>query len=128
MEHKKRAKEEVAAETSNWEDYSNELPDLPALVEEYKEISDNIKALEGRKKELSPEIEAAIITGGKKAMACGAFRLTHVKVEGRKSVAPERVVEKAAEYGLNAEQITDMLEYATVQGPGYSYPLVSRVE
>ena len=126
---KKRAAEAEEEQVSvNWEDFADELPDLPALMREFREIGDDIKALETRKKEIAPEIEAAVVIGGGKSLVCGELKVTRVEVGGRKSVSPERVVEKAASYGLNAEQITDMLEYATVQAPGYSYPLVSRVE
>jgi len=128
MAKKRAAEAETADNTANWEDFADELPDLPALLEEFREIGDRVKKDEARKKELAPGIEAAVIVGGKKSLACGGFRATRVEVEGRKSVSPERVVEKAVTFGLSPVQITELLEYSTVQAPGYSYPLVSRVE
>lgn len=125
----KKKSDYVAAEceSSTWEDFADEVPDLPALLEEFRGLQDEIKALESRKKGLAPQIEAAVVLGGKKALTCGGFRVTRVEVAGRKNIAPERLVEKAAMY-MDAEQITDMMEYATVQAPGYSYPLVARIE
>ena len=124
---KKRNDEAADAVVANWEDFADELPELPELVKEFRDIGDKIKHLESRKKELAPAIEAAVLVGGEGGLVCGSFKITRVAVEGRKSVAPERVVEKAAHYGLNAEQITEMMEYATVRAPGYSYPLVTRI-
>src|SRR3990167_6854492 len=126
---KKRADYAAAeCEAAAWEDFANEAPELPSLLDEYRKCADQIKTLEARKKEIAPEIEAAVIIGGKKALTCGSFRVTRVEVAGRKSIAPERVVEKAAAAGMDAEQITDMLQYATGPAPGHSYPLVSRIE
>ena len=115
-------------EIVNWEDLADDLPDLPAAVEEFRGIADQIAALEKRKKELAPVLEAAVITGGKAALMCGSLKIQRIEVAGRRSIAPERVVERASGMGLDADQITDLLEYSTVQAPGYSYPLVTRVK
>lgn len=123
MAKKAAAEQEIA----NWEDMADDLPDLPDLVKEFREISDQAGAIEKRKKELSPEIEAAVILGGKKVLTCGSFKVTRVEVAGAKKIAPERVVEKAAAFGLTADQIVELLQYATVEAPGYSYPLVARM-
>lgn len=131
MERRAVAKKKAAEqdpEVAHWEDFADELPDLPSVVAEFREIADDIKVLESRKKELAPVIEAAVVVGGLKGLTCGGYKIVQVSVEGRKQVAPERIVEKAAGYGLSAEQITEMLEYATVRAPGYTYPLVTRTE
>ena len=124
MAKKQAAEQEIA----NWEDLADELPDLPAVVEEFRNVADQITTLEKRKKELAPILEAAVIASGMKALACGSLKIQRIEVEGRKSIAPERVAEKASGMGLDADQIDELLEYSTVQALDYSYPLVTRVK
>lgn len=124
MAKKQAAEQEIA----NWEDLADELPDLPATVQEFRAISDQISALDKRKKELAPILEAAVIAGGCTALACGSLKIQRIEVAGKTKIAPELIVEKACGLGLDAEQITDLLEYSTIQLPGYSYPLVTRVK
>lgn len=122
---KKQATEQ---EVANWEDLADELPDLPAAVEEFRTLADQINVLEKRKKELAPILEAAVITSGKAALACGSLKIQRIEVVGTTKIAPELIVEKACGLGLDAEQITELLEYSTIQLPDYSYPLVTRVK
>lgn len=110
---------------ANWEDVADEMPDIPDLVKEYREILDDIGVLEDRKKQIAPQLEAACIMGGKKSLACGGFKITRVE-QTRSNVKPERVIEKACGLGLTASQATELLEYATVSSTS-SYPLVTRV-
>lgn len=124
MAKKQAAEQEIA----NWEDLADELPDLPAAVEEFRNVADQITTLEKRKKELAPILEAAVITSGMKALACGSLKIQRIEVEGKTKIAPELIVEKACSLGLDADQITELLEYSTVQLPGYSYPLVTRTK
>ena len=129
MEVRAMAKKQAAEqEIANWEDLADELPDLPAAVEEFRKLADEINALEKRKKVLAPVLEAAVIAGGKPSLACGSLKIQRIVVEGRKSIAPELIVEKACGFGLDAAQITELLEYSTIQAAGYSYPLVTRVK
>ena len=120
----KKAKEE--ADVAHWEDIASDLPDFPSLAEEYRELKDDIKVMEDRCKEIQPELEAAVMIGGKKALAAGDIKVTRVSHPGQAKFVPERVVEKGIEFGLTPEQVTELLEYIVTRVP-YTYPLVSRV-
>lgn len=122
MAKKQQAIEEIA----NWEDIASELPDIPPLVEEFKELKEMIALGEERCKEIAPQLEAAVITGGKKSLACGNYKVTQVSHPGQVRILPERIVEKAAAAGMTADAIVDMMQFATEKKP-YTYPLVTRI-
>lgn len=128
---KKRAAEEYAKkESANWEDIAADLADtdIPALAKEYRDILDTDAKNKARKEEISPELEIAVLTGGKEALSISivGLRVTRVEAQGQQYVDPARIVEKGTSFGLTAEQITELLEYATRRRPSYSYPLVTR--
>jgi hypothetical protein len=105
-------------DTANWEDIADEMPDTPTLAAEYRDILDRIKELEKRKDELKPQLEAAVIIGGKKALAAGSYRITRVE-SNRKSLSAEKLVEK----GVTIEILAECIIITTS-----SYPLVTRVK
>lgn len=120
----KKAKAE--ATVAHWEDIADQLPDIPELAAEFRELKDDIKLMEDRCKEIAPQLEAAVVIGGAKALAMGNLKVSQVSHPGNAKFVPERVVEKGVEFGLTPEQITELLEYAVVR-TSYTYPLVTRI-
>jgi len=123
---KKQAKVDDIA---NWEDIAEECPEFKELAEEYADNRETIKLLEARNKdELAPQLEAAVIIGGKKSIAGGNWKVTQGRGKSADRVLPERVVEKLASLGADAEQILEIMKYCTEPGKPYTYPVVTKVE
>lgn len=120
---KKQAKVDDIA---NWEDIASELPDIPALADEYRDLKDILKEGEARCKEISPVLEAAVVVGGKKSLACGDLKITQGSHPGNPQFKPEKLVEKLSGFGLTAEQITEALQFCVERKP-YTYAMVTRV-
>ena len=122
----KKAKE--AEEVAVWDDISDAVPDFPELAARHRELTDTEGACAKEKKVISPQLEAAVLIGGKKSLITTGFKVTRVYNSGRKVVSPERLVEVLAALEYTAEQITEIVEKCTkVEGAGY-YPLVTRIE
>lgn len=114
------------SEVAHWEDIADTLPGIPELATEYRELKDDIKLMEDRCKEIQPELEAAVVIGGRKSLAMGNLKITQVSHPGNAKFVPERVIEKGIEFGLTPEQVTELLEYIVIRTP-YTYPLVSKI-
>lgn len=119
-------KQKEAKEAANWEDIASEVPDAPELAEEFRGLKDDIKVMEERCAEIAPQIEAAVMIGGKSALICGEFRITQVEHPGNAKFLPERLVEKLASFNLTADQILDAMTCCVEKKP-YTYPLVARI-
>lgn len=128
VEAKALAKKKAEAQDlAQWEDIREEMPDIPDLVAEDFKLRTRIKEDEERREEIKPLLEAAVIIGGKKSLICNEYKITQGSGRSRDFIAPERIVEKAVGMGLTADQVVELLEFATIKGSPYTYPLVTKV-
>lgn len=117
---------QAAIDTANWSDIADDVPDAPDLAEEYRDLKDTIKLAEDRCRDIAPSLEAAVIIGGKKGLACGnGYKVIRASHPGSPQFKPEALVEKLAAFGLTADQILEATVCCITRKP-YTYVVVTR--
>lgn len=121
MAKKQAEKKQQDLETGLIAEVRENLPDdFEDIVREYQESSAIASAWEKRKKEIGPIVEAACVLADKKYMIMPGYKVTQVKSKAPDRVAPERLIEKGVDW--------EIVQYATIKGVEYSYPMVTKIE
>lgn len=121
-------KQQKLDEVANWEDIADSMPDFLVLAEEFRELTDDAKLIEDRRKEIAPQLEAAVVLGGKRKIQGGKYLVNRVEMPATYKLSPEKLVEELTARYTADEIVALFKKCQVVDRKPYSYPLVTRVE